>query len=97
MKPEWLEALKPEWLHHASLAMAAATPANGLMQDLAKMIIAAVLSAGAVLYVSDAKQEERLRSIDATVSKIEQRLQRMEGDIYRPRWQAQPSTQPSMN
>lgn len=72
--------------------MAAATaPANPLIQEIARGVIIGVLSGGLVLYVSDARQDERLKSIDKTVSNIELRLQRMEGDIYRPRWQNPPA------
>lgn len=78
--------MKYEWIDHFGMAAAVAST-SPLVQEVAKAAIVGALSAGVVLYVSDARQEERLRSIATTVDKIEQRLQRMEGDIYRPRWQ----------
>lgn len=87
--------MKPEWLDFGHMAMSvAASPASPLMQEIARGVIIGVLSGGLVLYVSDARQDERLKNIDNTVSKIELRLQRMEGDIYRPRWQNPPAATP---
>ena len=78
-----------EWFDHISMA-AVVTQTSPIVQEIAKAAIIGALSAGIVLYVSDAKQENELRHISNSLQEIKARLQRMEADIYRPRWSADP-------
>lgn len=79
--------MKVELLDHLSWAAVVANT-SPLLQELAKAAVIGALSGGLVLYVSDAKQENELRHISTSLQEIKSRLQRMEQDIYRPRWQA---------
>lgn len=81
--------IKAEWLDHLTMAAVVANT-SPLVQEVAKAAVIGALSAGLVLYISDAKQENELKHISNALLEIKQRLQRMEQDIYRPRWQATP-------